>query len=53
MQEINWSTVNELTDYKEHQEFLLNYLTNKDSFIRKKIIEQNLAYLNNQTYILS
>jgi ABC-type multidrug transport system ATPase subunit len=28
-------------------------LTNKDSFIRKKIIEQNLAYLNNRlTYYL-
>ena len=53
MQEINWSTVNELTDYKEHQDFLLKLLTNKDSFIRKKIIDQNLAYLNNRlTYYL-
>ena len=48
MQEINWSTVNDLTDYKEHQDFLLKLLTNKDSFIRKKIIDQNLAYLNNR-----
>lgn len=53
LQEINWKTVNELTDYKEHQEFLLKLLTNKDSFIRKKIIDQNLAYLNNRlTYYL-
>ena len=53
IQEINWSTVNELTDYKEHQDFLLKLLTNKDSFIRKKIIDQNLAYLNNRlTYYL-
>ena len=38
---------------KEHQEFLLKLLTNKDSFIRKKIIDQNLAYLNNRlTYYL-
>lgn len=53
MQEINWSTVNDITKFKEHQEFLLKLLTNKDSFIRKKIIDQNLAYLNNRlTYYL-
>jgi len=53
LQEIDWSTVNELTSVKEHQEFLLKLLTNKDSFIRKKIIDQNLAYLNNRlTYYL-
>ena len=53
IQEISWTTVNELTDYKDHQDFLLKLLTNKDSFIRKKIIDQNLAYLNNRlTYYL-
>ena len=53
IQEINWDIVNELTSFKEHQEFLLKLLTNKDSFIRKKIIDQNLAYLNNRlTYYL-
>ena len=53
IQEISWDSVNELTDLKDHQEFLLKLLTNKDSFIRKKIIEQNLAYLNNRlTYYL-
>jgi DNA repair exonuclease SbcCD ATPase subunit len=53
IQEINWNSVNELTSYKEHQEFLLKLLTNKDSFIRKKIIDQNLAYLNHRlTYYL-
>ena len=53
LQDIDWTSVNELTNYKEHQEFLLKLLTNKDSFIRKKIIEQNLAYLNNRlTYYL-
>ena len=46
LQAINWIAVNELTSVKEHQEFLLKLLTNKDSFIRKKIIDQNLAYLN-------
>ena len=46
IQEIDWSLVNDLTRVKEHQEFLLKLLTNKDSFIRKKIIDQNLSYLN-------
>lgn len=46
IQEINWDTINELTKFKDHQEFLLKLLTNKDSFIRKKIIDQNLSYLN-------
>ena len=53
LQQIDWSPVNDLTNYKDHQEFLLKLLTNKDSFIRKKIIEQNLTYLNNRlTYYL-
>lgn len=46
IQEINWEVVNELIKLKDHQEFLHKLLTNKDSFIRKKIIDQNLLYLN-------
>jgi DNA repair exonuclease SbcCD ATPase subunit len=46
LQEITWNAVNELTKVKEHQEFLYKLLTNKDSFIRKKIIDQNLTFLN-------
>jgi len=53
LQEVSWDSVNSLNLMKEHQEFLLKLLTNKDSFIRKKIIDQNLAYLNNRlTYYL-
>lgn len=53
IQTIDWTPVNALNNVKDHQEFLLKLLTNKDSFIRKKIIEQNLAYLNNRlTYYL-
>ena len=53
MQQIDWTPVIDLTNYKDHQEFLLKLLTNKDSFIRKKIIDQNLTYLNNRlTYYL-
>jgi DNA repair exonuclease SbcCD ATPase subunit len=46
IQEITWNTINDLTKLKDHQEFLHKLLTNKDSFIRKKIIDQNLTYLN-------
>ena len=53
IQEINWDTVNDLNSTKDHMDFLYKLLTNKDSFIRKKIIDQNLAYLNNRlTYYL-
>lgn len=46
VEEISYDTINDLTNVKEHQEFLLKLLTNKDSFIRKRIIDQNLSYLN-------
>jgi DNA repair exonuclease SbcCD ATPase subunit len=46
VEEISFDVINELTNIKEHQEFLLKLLTNKDSFIRKRIIDQNLSYLN-------
>ena len=46
LQVIDYNTLNELTRLQEHQDFLLKLLTSKDSFIRKKIIEQNLSYLN-------
>ena len=53
IQEITWDNINRLNTLKDHQEFLLKLLTSKDSFIRKKIIDQNLAYLNNRlTYYL-
>ncbi len=53
VQEINFDNVNTLVRIKEHQEFLHKLLTNKDSFIRKRIIDQNLAYLNQRlTYYL-
>ena len=38
--------MNELVRLREHQDFLLKLLTSKDSFVRKRIIDQNLAYLN-------
>jgi DNA repair exonuclease SbcCD ATPase subunit len=46
VQEISWDRINELTRISGHQEYLIDLLTNKKSFVRKKIIEQNLSYLN-------
>jgi DNA repair exonuclease SbcCD ATPase subunit len=46
LQVVSYDTLNDLTRLQEHQDFLLKLLTSKDSFIRKKIIEQNLSYLN-------
>jgi DNA repair exonuclease SbcCD ATPase subunit len=46
LKEITYDALNDLTRLQEHQDFLLKLLTSKDSFIRKKIIEQNLSYLN-------
>jgi DNA repair exonuclease SbcCD ATPase subunit len=46
IEQVTWDKINTLTQIKEHQEFLLKLLTNKDSFVRKSIIDQNLAYLN-------
>jgi DNA repair exonuclease SbcCD ATPase subunit len=46
MQEVTYDELNKLVKNRDHQEFLLKLLTNKDSFIRKRIIDQNLAYLN-------
>jgi len=48
LQEIDFESINELTVLKDHQDFLLKLLTNKDSFIRKKIIDQNISYLNHR-----
>jgi DNA repair exonuclease SbcCD ATPase subunit len=46
LQAVTYDTLNELTRLQEHQDFLLKLLTSKDSFVRKKIIDQNLSYLN-------
>jgi len=46
LQTVTYDALNELTRLQDHQEFLLKLLTSKDSFVRKKIIDQNLSYLN-------
>ena len=46
IQKIDYNKINEKEDLYRHQEFLYKLLTAKDSFIRTRIIEQNLTYLN-------
>ena len=46
IQKISYVKINEKEDLYRHQEFLYKLLTAKDSFIRTRIIEQNLTYLN-------
>lgn len=48
LQEIDYTTINDLNKLLKHQDYLLDLLTNKKSFVRKKIIEQNLAHLNSR-----
>ena len=45
---IDSTIMDQFISLRDHQEFLLKLLINKDSFIRKKIIDQNLLYLNNR-----
>lgn len=46
LQEIDYDKLNELVKLRDHQDFLMKLLTSNDSFIRKKIIDQNLTFLN-------
>ena len=46
IKDVSWDHMNELQNIKAHMDFLYKLLTSKDSFIRKRIIDQNLAVLN-------
>lgn len=46
IQEIDYETMNNLVSLREHQDFLVKLLTSKESNLRKRIIDQNLAVLN-------
>jgi len=54
LQVVDYTLLNELTTTLQHQEYLLDLLTNKRSFVRKRIIQTNLVYLNTRLgYYLS
>lgn len=46
--EISYETINVAKRTLNHQEFIYNLLTKKDSVVRKNIINQNLFLLNNR-----
>lgn len=48
IQPVTYDDLNELQSLLKHQDFLLKLLINKDSFIRKKIIDQNINHLNHR-----
>jgi DNA repair exonuclease SbcCD ATPase subunit len=51
---VDYTTINELNSKLQHGEFLLDLLTNKKSFVRKRIISSNLSHLNSRlAYYLS
>jgi ABC-type branched-subunit amino acid transport system ATPase component len=44
--EINYDMINALKKELDHQQFLLKLLTDKNSFIRRRIINQTIPFLN-------
>ena len=44
--DIDYTEINKLTKLIEHQKFLLKLLTKNDSFLRKKLLNKNIPYLN-------
>ena len=48
IQVTSFDKINEYTKLMEHQKFVLDLLTNKESFIRKRIIDQNINHLNSR-----
>lgn len=45
---VNYDSYNELDKLQNHQDFMVKLLLNKDSYLRKRIIEQNISFLNNR-----
>ena len=43
---IDYTSLNDISIRYKHEQFLHKLLTAKDSFIRKKILDQNITYLN-------
>lgn len=48
LKDIDYTTINNIIKKLDHEEYLYKLLNNRDSFIRKKIINQNLHFLNSR-----
>lgn len=46
LQPVSYDEFNEHDKLANHQDFLAKLLLNKDSYVRKRIIEQNISFLN-------
>lgn len=46
IQDVDYNEYNELVKLAEHQDYLTKLLMNKDSFVRRRILEQNTSFLN-------
>lgn len=45
---VEYDRINQLKKRLEHQQFLLKLLTNKDSFLRRRIINKTIPFLNDR-----
>jgi DNA repair exonuclease SbcCD ATPase subunit len=54
LEAIDMTRINELKDTSNHQKMLLKVLTNKDSFVRKALLNKNIPFLNQrlQKYLI-
>jgi len=48
LDDIDYTTINEMQHLVDHQRFLIKLLTKTDSFVRKALIDQNIPFLNAQ-----
>lgn len=48
LDDAKYDQINEMTKVVEHHKFLVKLLTKSDSFVRKKLIEENIPFLNKQ-----
>lgn len=46
LEQIDYSSINDLTKEIDHQKFLLKLLTKKDSFVRRALLNKYIPYLN-------
>lgn len=48
IQSVDYDEYNKLVKLADHQDYLTKLLMNKDSFVRRRIIEQNISFLNSR-----
>lgn len=48
LQHVDYDEYNKLVKLADHQDYLAKLLMNKDSFVRRRIIDQNISFLNNR-----